>query len=389
MASDLAKMIADVRSCIVSGALPEDSRQTLLQAAKDLQYDLETSLDTSFDLITTRIFHNIKLFDILIDNGTTPISTDDLAKITNTDPVLLRRLLRFGASIRSVKQVGTDTWTASRLTHNLNVPSSRAHVHEASLIVLAYVAELPRFLAQTNYKNPADPLRTVHHFKFGNEGMHWFDWAKLEQNAEHFEALNELMATTRFAKSGIEVFPFEEKIPSLFKASSEKPESALFVDIGGGRGQMCRAFRNRYPDLPGRVVFQDLPHTIAEAEPRSGIEAMPCNFFEPQPIKGAKIYFIRHVLHDWPDAMVEAILSRLVEAMDSESVLLIDEKVLPAIGASTLAAGLDLQMMSVFAAQERSEKEWENLLGKVGLKIEYLIRYKEEERDTVVLVRKA
>ena len=219
--------------------------------------------------------------------------------------------------------------------------------------------------------------------------MHWFQWAQLKENAEHYRALNAFLESNQYNKSGVEVFPFEEKTPSLFKSRSQISETALFVDIGGGRGQVCRAFRARYPDLPGRVIFQDLPNAVDEAEPKAGVEGMYHDFFEPQPIKGAKIYILRHVLHDWPDHKAEEVLNRVIEAMGPESVLLIDEKVLADTGTSTYAAGLDLQMMMNVAAQERSEKEWSDLLKTVGLKIEYLTRYKVEEGDAVMLVKRA
>lgn len=157
------------------------------------------------------------------------------------------------------------------------------------------------------------------------------------------EVLNALMAIICYAKFGINVFPFEEKIPSLFQSNSNSSDDQpLFVDIGGGRGQMCCAFRARFPTLKGRVIFQDLPQTVAEAGPPTlGIEGMPHNFLAEQPIKGAKTYFLRYVLHDWPDEKAEAILHRVIEAMGLESFVLINEKVLQDIGTSNLVAGLD------------------------------------------------
>ncbi|KAL9593087.1 MAG: hypothetical protein Q9219_007682 [cf. Caloplaca sp. 3 TL-2023] len=299
MASNITKLIADMKSCVDSDSLSEDARQTLLQAARDLQYNLETPIDT----------------------------------------------------------------------------------------VQRYHYSLPRFLAKTSYKNPTNPVHTVHQFKHGTEGTHWFDWAKRDENAEYYQALDALMATDRYTTTGIEVFPFEKEVPSLFEEKSA--DKILFLDIGGGRGQMCRIFRNRYPNLPGRVIFQDQANAVAEAESKAGVEGVVHNFFDPQPFKGARIYFLRHVLHDWPDDKAEAILKRIVEAMDSESVLLIDEKVLPNMGTSTLAAGVDLEMMMLLAAQERSEKEWKALLGRAGLKVDNVVRYKVKEADSVMLVRRA
>ncbi|KAL8757503.1 MAG: hypothetical protein Q9184_004183 [Pyrenodesmia sp. 2 TL-2023] len=386
MASPIVETIANVRSRVAGGGLPGDSRRALLKEVKELQYELETPKETcnryrnsGLDLSIAYIFYHIKLFDILLKHGKSPVSTGDLAQETKTDPKLLGRLLRYAASSGLVKQSSEDTWTASRLTHSMVAPSSEADLEEAFTSTLPLWVDLPRFLAQTSYQNPTDSMNTVHQLAW-NTPLSFFDW--MTEHPEHYAVLNKFMAANRMAQTGVQVFPFEDKVPALFK--TESPETPLFVDVGGGRGQMCRAFRARYPDLPGRVIFQDLPQTMADAPSGNGTEAMAHNFFHPQPIRGAKIYYLRHVLHDWPDAKAEDILKRVVEAMDKESVILIDEKVLPDVGASSLAAGLDLSMMSHFAASERSERAWKDLLGKVGLHLEYLHRYEEDDGDAVI-----
>lgn len=67
----------------------------------------------------------------------------------------------------------------------------------------------------------------------------------------------------------------------------------LFVDIGGGEGSQSLALRERYPDLPGRVLIQDRPEVVEQARaqlPSSvRINAEVHNMFEPQPVKGMMI----------------------------------------------------------------------------------------------------
>lgn len=46
------------------------------------------------------------------------------------------------------------------------------------------------------------------------------------------------------------------------------------------------------------------------------IELQVHDFFTPQPIKGARAYFMRSVLHDWPDEQCRKILGHLKDAMD-------------------------------------------------------------------------
>lgn len=80
------------------------------------------------------------------------------------------------------------------------------------------------------------------------------------------------------------------------------------------------------------------------------------------------------VLHDWPDELCVKILSRAAEAMTpGYSRLLINEQVIPATGAHWEATCLDILMMNLFSARERTEDGWrnlvENLSGGAGLRI--------------------
>lgn len=75
------------------------------------------------------------------------------------------------------------------------------------------------------------------------------------------------------------------------------------------------------------------------------------------------------ILHDWPDEVCHKILERITAAMrPGYSKLLINENVVPNKDAYWETTGLDLLMM-VFGGKERSERDWYELLGSVGLKI--------------------
>jgi len=47
------------------------------------------------------------------------------------------------------------------------------------------------------------------------------------------------------------------------------------------------------------------------------------DFFEPQPIQGARVYFVRVVLHDWDDDHATKILKNLRHVAELESRLVI------------------------------------------------------------------
>ena len=124
------------------------------------------------------------------------------------------------------------------------------------------------------------------------------------------------------------------------------------------------------------VVVEDLPGPIASAQSRiaelptdlqSRIRALEHDFFQPQPQKGADVYLLRTILHDWPDTDAVKIVKGIVDAMAPSSRLLIMDMVLPKPGSESLTheAALrqkDLMMIGTFNAKEREIEEWNAVL---------------------------
>lgn len=148
---------------------------------------------------------------------------------------------------------------------------------------------------------------------------------------------------------------------------------AMMVDVGGGSGHQLISLRNAQPQLKGKMVVQDVGMMLASvdksAAEAAGVEAMEHDFYESQPVRGAKVYYLRSVLHDWPDELDKKILTRLREAMAEDSVVVVDEIVIPAKGASIGQMHFDLTMLASLGAMERSLAQWEELLESAGLKM--------------------
>lgn len=89
---------------------------------------------------------------------------------------------------------------------------------------------------------------------------------------------------------------------------------------------------------------------------------------------GALIYYIRRCLHDWTTQDCVKILQNIAGAMEpSVSRLVISEVVLPATGADTEAAWLDMTMMTA-GGMERTEQQWAQLLKESGFKLGRVFR---------------
>lgn len=102
-------------------------------------------------------------------------------------------------------------------------------------------------------------------------------------------------------------------------------------------------------------------------------------------MSGARAYYLRNILHDWPDHKCLEILDNMKAGMTSDSVLLIDEMVLSERGAPWRATQLDMAMITCLAAMERSEAQWRDLLDAAGFYIKKVWKYTEECEDCVLV----
>ncbi|KZT65014.1 S-adenosyl-L-methionine-dependent methyltransferase [Daedalea quercina L-15889] len=173
--------------------------------------------------------------------------------------------------------------------------------------------------------------------------------------------------------------------------------NATVVDVGGGMGSMTMKLAKSFPHL--QLVVQDLPATIeqakamwqveyAEAIDTGRVRLMEHNFFAEQPVKGADIYLLRFILHDWPDDKCIAILSRLREAMSPGSrVLVADMLIHPTSGSASLKNApkplpanyglphlnknyMDIVMFALYGGKERTPEQFAHNAEQAGLKIE-------------------
>jgi hypothetical protein len=214
------------------------------------------------------------------------------------------------------------------------------------------------------YQSPDDASHAPFQLAYNTES-HYFEW--LSQNADKQEVFNSVMTQSQQHRGAdwFEIYPVQEKLHA-------SPDQVLLVDIGGGVGHDIIAFQKRFPNLTGKLVLQDLPqviNTIKDPLP-GGISAIGHNMFEQQPINGAVAYYMRTVLHDFPDKQALDALARIHDAMTQDSFLFIHEHIMPdSSDVPPIAATLDIHMMEIFSSLERTEKEWVSLLESAGFRV--------------------
>lgn len=242
-------------------------------------------------------------------------------------------------------------------------------------------AALPEYLKAHGYKNPTNGLDSPWQAGFSTTD-HPFVW--LQSHPEHFGLFMNWMPLERHGlPEFVDVFPFEQQI-----GQNTTDDTVLFVDIGSALGSQSVLVRNRFPHLKGRVIIQDQQHVIDawQANAQPGIGSQVYDFFTPQPVKGARAYYMRNIMHDHQDEQATAILQNTISAFDEDSVLLIDDIVIPESGEVPWRATMaDMNMMSSLAAKERSEREWYALLESAGLEIVKVWKYAAETGDSIIV----
>jgi hypothetical protein len=155
--------------------------------------------------------------------------------------------------------------------------------------------------------------------------------------------------------------------------------TGVVVDIGGGTGELLAAILAADHGLRG-VLF-DLANVVDRAMPVLSKVADRCtiergSFFEHVPPNG-DTYLLKHVLHDWDDDRVDAILRCCRLGMPAQSRLIIIERRLPDLAEpEAYAEGFltDLEMLVMTSGgRERTETEFRGLLANAGFELQRIV----------------
>lgn len=149
---------------------------------------------------------------------------------------------------------------------------------------------------------------------------------------------------------------------------------ATIIDIGGSHGFVPRALAAEYPNL--KFIVQDLQKTIdsapkLESPVADRIRYQAHDFFTPQPVKDADIYFFRWIFHNHSDKYATKILENLIPALKKGARVLINDHCLrDGFGEENLwdekiIRTMDLVMLTLLNATERSEGQYKNLFGSI------------------------
>ena len=149
------------------------------------------------------------------------------------------------------------------------------------------------------------------------------------------------------------------------------------VDVGGGTGNVLVTILDNFSNLRG-ILFE-LPNVGQEASDLITNKGMAdCiavqvgDFFTSIPV-GGDAYILSHIIHDWDDEKSLIILRNCHKVMKSNSKLLIVEMVIPEGNSPHPGKILDMEMIVIDEAQERTGEEYRSLLERAGFRLERII----------------
>ncbi|OBH12542.1 methyltransferase [Mycobacterium sp. E1747] len=149
------------------------------------------------------------------------------------------------------------------------------------------------------------------------------------------------------------------------------------VDVGGGHGRLLAAILETAPNSQG-VLF-DLPEVIAGApgllrkhrvEDRVRIEKG--SFFDSAP-EGGDAYVLKNVIHDWPEDDAVRILKNVRASAHAGARLLLCEFVIPEHDRDFQGNWVDLEMLLVARARERTADEYGQLFDQAGFRLNRIV----------------
>jgi len=293
----------------------------------------------------------------------------------------MRGLAAFGMT----KQIDENSFAAVAALETLTMPGVEAGIRVQLDLVERLKFDLPAYLKKRGYVNPTDATDSLVQSLYGAPA---WEWMAREENAPIARDFGMWMGAQRTGQGlWLDIFPAEQYLGGV------APDDIVFVDVGGGRGHQTLDLKEHYPKLTGKSFVQDMGSILETADKNAistaGIQLMPHDFFTPQVLEGARCYYMRNIMHDHPDDRCVQILKSLETAMTKDSFILIDDMIVPAVGASWQSVQLDWTMITL-PALERTKSEWETMIeGMAGLVIEKTWVYDQATAQGLLLCRKA
>jgi len=331
----------------------------------DAEAAAENTLKVLHSFRTTQVMYVIAklgLADLLAE---APLTANELSSRVGVNASSLARVLRFAAYCGLVSEVPGGRFELTELGRPLC--GSAAFSVKANAVMLG----------EEHYGAWGALLYSV---KTGESAYeHVYGAPFFEYMAAHPDAQAAFDAAMSARKS------FGRSLGVAYDFSKAR----VVVDVGGGNGSVAAMILEHNPGVEAVVydqaqVLEAADRYLSAAGLRSRCRLEPGDFFESVPA-GGDLYVLSNIVHDWDDMRAGRILRNCHRAMAPSSVLLLIEVVMPEHGRPSPAAMQDVNMMVLLTGRERTEKEYESLLGAAAFRLAKV--YPLWERESLIEAR--
>jgi ubiquinone/menaquinone biosynthesis C-methylase UbiE len=304
-------------------------------------------------VITLHALGSTKLAMAIPIDGATTVPA--LAESTGLHPDDVARLVNSGATRHVFRLQGKDEVRHSAKSKAIATIPLLANITKFGLDLMWTSAP---FVVPAMEKWPGSQEVTQTAYNIANRTNLSF----FEDIAAHEEKAKGFARIMAFVQSNPEV-----NTKFVLEYDWSQHANGTVVDIGGSTGEIAFKIAENHPNI--NIIVQDRPEVIAHATPTAhkNVEFQVHDFFAPQPVYGADVYFFRWILHDWPTKYCIKILSALKPALKPGARVVLMEAVLPERGVlrpfqERRLRHFDMIMKMLYNAMERTEADWRKLV---------------------------
>ncbi len=288
----------------------------------------------------------------LVDSA--PKSTEELASQIGAEPQALYRLMRATASVGVLAEGPDGKFLQTPMSAALR---SNATPSLRSVAIMGGREWHARGWSQLEYcvRTGKQALDRIY-------GTHVFDF--LKQHPEEGKIFNDAMTELSMIDG-----------PAVAEAYNFDGIHSI-VDVAGGHGFLLATILQRNPHLRG--VLYEAPHVVEGATNGPLKPVMErCtlasgDMFSSVPA-GFDAYIMKHIIHDWPDALCIQLLKACRKAVNANGRLLVVDSVIQPGNDFSPGKFLDLQMLIFPGGCERTEKQFRDLFVAAGWQLRRII----------------
>ncbi|KAK4539252.1 hypothetical protein LTR36_000858 [Oleoguttula mirabilis] len=295
------------------------------------------------------------------------ISARQLAETTDVDESAITRSMRI-ICIQGIAEEPTPDTYAHNEKSLAHIEGYNRHIFGMTLDFMTPCQKLPEYFRTHGTKELHDVKTSPYAYGHGREGATFYE--VISEKPERFEAFNGTLVQMDSEMPVLGMFPFDS-MKTQVQAETHRP---FIVDVGGGVGRILTSIQQEAPAGFGApMILQDRPDVLASIKDEDipNITKMEHDFFQPQPVKGAHIYHLRRILHDFYDDVCVQIVRNIASAMAPDSRLLIGDFVIPEkthVGDDSMVYWMDFTMMMI-GGRERRAEQFRAILEGAGLEM--------------------